>query len=284
MTRSMDAAKTGRGGLVRGLAGACHPVPTVAVTTVSALLAAGVGLSAGRVVLVAAAVLTGQLSIGWSNDRIDAARDVSSGRSDKPMARGQVSPAIVAIAAAVALLLTIALSALLGPLAAGAALTLVASGWAYNLGLKATVFSGVPYLVGFGALPAVPYLALPGHPWPPWWAPVTGALLGFGAHFANVLPDLRDDEATGVRGLPQRLGARTGVIVMATALAGASVVLGFGPASASMAYALAASAIGILAAATTAVVAIRNPDSPAAFRITLLIAVFDVGLLIAIAT
>jgi 4-hydroxybenzoate polyprenyltransferase len=250
---------------------------------VSALLAAGVGLSVGRVVLVAAAVLTGQLSIGWSNDRIDAARDRSTGRSDKPVASGQVLPARVATAAAAALLATIVLSALLGPFAAGAALTLVASGWAYNLGLKATMFSAVPYLVGFGALPAVPYLALPGHPWPPWWAPVTGALLGFGAHFANVLPDLRADEATGVRGLPQRLGARSGVIVMAAALAGASVVLGVGPVSASMAYAVVATAVGVLGAASAAIAAIRNPDSPAAFRITLLIAVFDVGLLLAIA-
>ena len=283
MTGSVNAAKMRRGELLRGLAGACHPAPTVAVTTVSALLAVGVGLSMGRVVLVAAAVLTGQLSIGWSNDRIDAACDRSTGRSDKPVASGQVLPAMVATAAAAALLATIVLSALLGPFAAGAALTLVASGWAYNLGLKATVFSGVPYLVGFGALPAVAYLALPGHTWPPWWAPVTGALLGFGAHFANVLPDLRADEATGVRGLPQRLGARTGVIVMAAALAGASVVLGFVPASVSMAYSLVASAGGIFGAATAAIAAIRNPDSPAAFRITLLIAVFDVGLLLAIA-
>jgi 4-hydroxybenzoate polyprenyltransferase len=283
MTGSVGAAKMQRGDLLRGLVGACHPAPTLAVTTVSALLAAGVGLSVGRVVLVTAAVLTGQLSIGWSNDRIDAARDRSTGRSDKPVASGQVLPAMVATAAAAALLATIVLSVLLGRFAAGAALTLVASGWAYNVGLKATVFSGVPYLVGFGALPAVPYLALPGHQWPPWWAPMTGALLGFGAHFANVLPDLRADEATGVRGLPQRLGARTGVIVMAAALAAASVVLGFGPASVSMAHSLLASAAGILGAVTAAIAAIRNPDGPAAFRITLLIAVFDVGLLLAIA-
>lgn len=284
MTGAMDTAKTRPGAVLRGLGGACHPAPTVAVTVVATLLAAGVGLTAGRVVIVAAAVLSGQLSIGWSNDRIDAARDVSTGRSDKPVASGQVPPTIVATAAAIALVVTTVLSALLGPLAAAAALTLVASGWAYNLGLKATVFSGVPYLVGFGALPAAPYLALAGHPWPPWWVPVTGALLGFGAHFANVLPDLRDDAATGVRGLPQRLGAQAGVIVMAIALAGASTVLGFGPADASPVFAFVASALGVGAAAATAFVAIRNPDSPIAFRITMLIAVCDVGLVIAIAT
>jgi 4-hydroxybenzoate polyprenyltransferase len=54
---------------------------------------------------------------------------------------------------------------------------------------------------------------------------VTGALLGVGAHLLNALPDLADDEATGVRGLPQRLGATLvrwlapGVLLAGTAVA-----------------------------------------------------------------
>jgi 4-hydroxybenzoate polyprenyltransferase len=269
--------------LARGLANACHPAPTLAVTTVAILLAAGVGLTAGRIALLGAAVFTGQLSIGWSNDGIDASRDASTGRSDKPVASGRVPLSVVAGASALALLTTAVLSALLGPPAAAAALTLVAAGWAYNLGLKATVLSGAAYLVGFGALPAVPYLASPGHPWPPWWVPVTGALLGFGAHFANALPDLRADAATGVRGLPQRLGTRAGVVVMAVTLAAASIVLGFGPGSTSLAVACAAAAVGVAGAAGATVAVTRAPESPAAFRITLLIALLDVALLIAIA-
>ena len=53
----------------------------------------------------------------------------------------------------------------------------------------------------------------------------TGALLGVGAHLLNALPDLADDEATGVRGLPQRLGATAvrwlapGVLLVGTAVA-----------------------------------------------------------------
>jgi 4-hydroxybenzoate polyprenyltransferase len=273
-----------RSSLVAGLVGAAHPVPTAGVTLVTAVLAAGVGRPAGQVTLIAAAVLTGQLSIGWSNDTIDAGRDARSGRGDKPVATGGVPRALVTGAAGVALLVTIGLSALLGPRAGTAALILVAAGWAYNLGLKSTLLSGATYVVGFGALPAVPYLAEPGHPWPPWWVPVTGALLGLGAHFANVLPDLRADADTGVRGLPQRLGPRVGVVVMAITLAAASVVLGFGPASASLARSLVASSLGVLAAAVVAVVAARAPQSPAAFRLTLVIAVLDAALLITLVT
>ena len=45
-------------------------------------------------------------------------------------------------------------------------------------------------------------------------------------HFSNVLPDLEDDERTGVRGLPHRLGRRVSAAVAAGALvAGATAVL-----------------------------------------------------------
>ncbi|MFT7839817.1 UbiA family prenyltransferase [Saccharothrix sp. BKS2] len=272
-------ARTGRG-LARGLLEACHPVPGLAVTLVAVALAVGTGLTPGRVALLGAAVFTGQLSIGWSNDWVDAARDRAVGRTDKPVATGAVPPAVIATAASTALVTTIVMSSLLGVIAAAALLIGVAAGWAYNLGLKATVWSGATYLIAFGALPVAPYVASPGQPWPPWWVPVVGALLGFGAHFANVLPDLRADAETGVRGLPHRLGPRTGVIVMAGALAAASVVLGVAPATTSTAFALTVSATGIALAAATTAAAVRAPRGPLAFRLTIGIAVLDVALLI----
>ncbi|MFC4855803.1 UbiA family prenyltransferase [Actinophytocola glycyrrhizae] len=268
--------------LARGLVGACHPVPGLAVTVVAVVLAAGVGLGAGQVALLGAAVFTGQLSVGWSNDWIDAARDRAVGRRDKPVAAGSVPLRAVAVAASAALLATVVLSLLLGLLPAAALLVGVAAAWAYNLGLKATIWSGATYLLAFGALPVAPYVALPGQPWPPWWVPVVAALLGFGAHFANVLPDLRADAETGVRGLPHRLGPRTGVIVMAVALAAAAVVLGIAPATTSAAFALTSSAVGVTLAVATGVSAVRAPRGPLAFRFTMAIALLDVVLLIAV--
>ncbi|HET6259008.1 MAG TPA: hypothetical protein VFE39_10195, partial [Pseudonocardia sp.] len=46
----------------------CHPEPTVAVTLMVTALAVTTGRDVAGVLLVAAAVLTGQLSIGWLND------------------------------------------------------------------------------------------------------------------------------------------------------------------------------------------------------------------------
>jgi 4-hydroxybenzoate polyprenyltransferase len=207
------------------LLGAAHPGPALAVTVLSGLLAAAVDLDAGHVALVVAAVLTGQLSIGWSNDLIDLRRDRVVGRTDKPLATGAISERTVRIACAVAVAATVPLSVLCGLLAGLVHLVAVASGWAYNLGLKSTPWSWAPYALAFGALPVFVSLVAEPHDVPPLWLPLAGALLGVGAHFVNVLPDLGDDEATGVRGLPHRIGARWSQVVAATVLVGATVVI-----------------------------------------------------------
>jgi 4-hydroxybenzoate polyprenyltransferase len=161
-------------------------------------------------VLVAPAVLAGQLSIGWSNDGFDARRDAASGRTDKPVPAGAVGLRAVAVAAAAALAVSVTLSFALGAAAGLINLVMMAAGWAYNAGLKSTLASGLTYVVGFGLIPAFAASTLPGHPAPRAAVTAAAALLGLGAHFANVLPDLAGDEATGVRGLPQRLASGAG--------------------------------------------------------------------------
>ncbi|GAA6525494.1 UbiA family prenyltransferase [Intrasporangium sp. DVR] len=216
-------------GVTRGLTLACHPGPTLAVTTFTALLAASAGHTPARGALVTSAVLAGQLSIGWSNDLVDAARDRAVNRSDKPVARGDVSEGTVRAATAVALVACIVLSLACGIASATVHLLLgVASGWAYNLWFKRTVVSPLPYAVAFAALPAVVTLALPDPVWPDGWVMLTGALLGTGAHLLNALPDLADDEATGVRGLPHRLGPVVVRWLAPAVLLAASVVAALG--------------------------------------------------------
>jgi 4-hydroxybenzoate polyprenyltransferase len=208
---------------------ATHAGPTVAVTTVATLLSVATGAPATRVFLVFAAVLAGQASIGWSNDWLDADRDRAVARADKPVVQGAVAPSRLRSAALVAVVLAAALSLLLGIVPGLLLLVLVASGWAYNAGLKRTAWSVVPYLTGFGALPAGVVAAAPGTPSAPWWLVTAGAALGASAHLANVAPDLEDDLATGVRGLPHRLGAQLSAVTGALALGGASLLLVLGP-------------------------------------------------------
>ena len=233
-----------------GLARACHPGPALAVTALTALLAAGAGHTLARGALVTAAVGTGQLTIGWSNDLIDAGRDRVVGRLDKPVARGEVTERVVRVALGVAAVLCVGLSLACGFASAAVHLLLgVASGWAYNLGLKRTVWSALPYAVAFGALPAVVTLALPARVWPAAWVMAAGALLGVGAHLLNALPDLADDEQTGVRGLPHRLGARRVRWLAPAVLVLASAVALAGPAGAPSPVAWAAFALCLVLAA-----------------------------------
>ena len=82
--------------------GSSHPLPSLAVTVLATVVSAAAGRSAAGCALVAATVLTGQLSIGWCNDLLDLGRDRAAGRTDKPLALGQVPPRLVAIACGVA--------------------------------------------------------------------------------------------------------------------------------------------------------------------------------------
>lgn len=262
------------------LARASHPEPTLAVTVMAAALAVTTGRTAVGVLLVGGAVLAGQLSIGWLNDHLDAERDQAVGRRDKPVAAGAVSKWAVGAAAVVAALVCLPLSLASGLLAGLVHLVAVASGWTYDLGLKSTPASVLPYLVSFALLPVFVVLGGAGSSAPPWWLPVAGALLGAGAHFANVLPDLDDDIATGVRGLPHRLGAAGSRVAAAALLLGASAVLAVGVLAAGSPV-LAALA-PVLAAAVLAVglVAGRRPGSRAPFRAVTVVALIDVALLI----
>jgi 4-hydroxybenzoate polyprenyltransferase len=264
---------------LRGLIGAAHPGPTVAVTVLAALLAVAAELSVWRGALATLVVLLGQLSIGWSNDWLDAARDARVGRDDKPVATGAVSAERVATAARVAVVAAVVASLPLGWRAALAHTLLVICGWAYNLGLKSTVWSWAPYALAFGVLPAVVTWSRTDPVPPATWAVAAGALLGMGAHLANVLPDLDDDRATGVRGLPHRLGRRLTGVLAATVLFAASATIALGPTGAPTAAPLAGLGVAAVLAAVAAAAALRA-GSRLPFTAAVLIALVDVALLV----
>jgi 4-hydroxybenzoate polyprenyltransferase len=205
---------------------AAHAGPTVAVTLFAlAFGVLGTDLGPGRLGLLVLAVLTGQLTIGWTNDWADAGRDAAAGRTDKPVAAGEVSRRAVGVAAVVAAGSTVVLSLLLGVVPGAVHLVVVASGVAYDLGLKSTLASPVPYAVAFGLLPGVATLSAAQAAWPPLAVSVAGGLLGVAAHFANTVPDAEDDARTGVAGMPQRVGPRGSALLAVLVLTAAALVL-----------------------------------------------------------
>jgi len=263
----------------RGLLVAAHAPPAAVVTLLGLGLALGAGAALPRALLVTAAVAAGQLSVGWSNDWLDAARDARVGRRDKPTVTGAVSPATLRVAALGALAACTLLSLATGLRPGLLHLAAVASAWAYNAGLKSTVVSWLPYAVSFGLLPAFVVLAA-GRPAVPAWLVGAGALLGVGAHVANVLPDLEDDHATGVRGLPHRLGRRTSSVLAPVVLAAGSVVALVGPAGAPGPTAVTLTGAAVALAVAAGVVGVVRPRSRAPFLLSMAVAVVCLGQLV----
>lgn len=281
--RTTPAGGAGRrapGAAVRGLVRACHPEPAVAVTALVTALAAASGQTAAGCVLVAVAVLAGQVSVGWSNDLLDLRRDTAAGRTDKPLVAGVPRPRTVRIATGAAVPVCVAASLACGPVAGAAHLAGVAAAWTYNAGLKRTVWSWLPYAVAFGLLPAFVTLGLPSRPAPPAWALAAGALLGVGAHITNVLPDIEADLATGVRGLPQRLGHRRSRLLAPMPLLCAAAVLVLGPPGPPGAAGWTALAVTGVAALATVAPAAARPHARLPFLATLAMAATSVGLLL----
>ncbi|MBC7291937.1 MAG: UbiA family prenyltransferase [Actinotalea sp.] len=277
----MDPRTTGR--LRRtalGLALACHTGPTVVVTALSAAVAVALDAPGPVLAVVVVSVLLGQLSIGWSNDWIDAPRDLRVARADKPVVRGLVGIGVLRAGAVGAAVGGTTLPFVLGPGPGAAHLVLVASGWLYNAGLKSTAWSWLPYATAFGALPAFVVLALPGSPRPAPWLVLVGALLGVGAHLANVLPDLEDDAATGVRGLPHRLGRRwTGVLAPALLAAGTGTAV-LAPAGPPGPGAVVVGGLAVVLGIVAGAVGVVRPRSRLPFTLAMVVAVLCVVALV----
>ncbi len=265
---------------LRALALSTHPGPGIAVTVIAVLLGVAGGLDPWRIALLGLVMALDQASVGLSNDWIDADRDRAVGRADKPVARGDIPASLarnVAFATAVA---SVVVSIPLGWPAVLSHLVFLVSAWCYNAGLKGTPVSVLPYLVSFGILPSIVALAAAPPALAPWWAMAAGALLGAGAHFANVLPDLDDDARTGIRGLPHRLGRVPALIVTWVALLAAAASLAYGI-GLDTPLAVAGLAIAAVIAIAGLVLGMRRAPTRVLFRLVILAALVDVVMLVA---
>jgi 4-hydroxybenzoate polyprenyltransferase len=205
---------------------AAHFGPTVIVTTVSFLLSL-TQYSLIDSLRVAIAIFAGQLVVGWSNDFIDAPLDIAAHRTKKPIVSKEINPEQLKKSILVALFVALILS-LFSPL--GLTGTLIhflgiLSATFYNLKLKPTILSPLPYIVSFGALPWAIYL--PAGNQPPLWLFIDFMLIAVAFHFFNVLKDFQWDINQGILGLPQRLGKNVSLIISISLVVSALLVFIF---------------------------------------------------------
>jgi len=169
-------------------------------------------------------ILMTQISISAMNEWADRERDAAAHRW-RPVALGRI-PAPVALGLAVAF----ALMAIPGALAFGLmSLALVVLGvglgWTYDLVLKPTPFSFVPFAFAFPLLVVWVGIASNRPLSSPLLIFAAGAPLATAIHLADGLPDEAADATAGVRTLVAALGHRQAIRVMQSLLALGAVVI-----------------------------------------------------------
>ncbi len=207
-----------------GLLRASHFGPNILVTLIS-LFFAQLYWWEGPAIVIAFGVFCGQLVVGWSNDIIDYQDDLLHNRQKKPLVSGQISLKLLQNSLRVMLPIAIVIN-LFGPLGLiGGGLSVLAIGLAvaYNFYFKFTIFSWLPYAIAFGSLPSC--MALSKDEAPALWMWLGGALLGTAAHFLNVIKDMEQDKASGIKGLPQRLRTRASLVIAIVLIAAAVVLI-----------------------------------------------------------
>jgi 4-hydroxybenzoate polyprenyltransferase len=196
---------------LKGLLKASHFGPTLIVTTISFAVSTFYWWE-GPAYVIAFGVFTGQLVVGWSNDLYDLEDDLKHQRSKKPLVAGLITKEYLQKWLRFMVPFSFVAN-LLGPLGikGGSVYMLgIACGVAYNFYFKFTMLSPLPFAIAFAALPSCVVISKDLNP--PLWMLLGGALFGMAAHFINVIKDMDQDQASGIKGLPQRLGKAKSIV------------------------------------------------------------------------
>ena len=142
-------------------------------------------------------MLCAQSAIGVTNDYCDRDLDAAS-KPWKPIVAGVVRPRDALILAGLLIVAAAALAATLGLGSFGLAMLGMGCGLAYDVRLKRTIWSALPFMVAIPVLPAWVWLTLGAWEAVLWWLLPLGALIGLALHLANTLPDIDADAAYGI--------------------------------------------------------------------------------------
>ena len=203
---------------VKGLLKASHFGPTLIVTTISFAVATFYWWE-GPAYVIAFGVFTGQLVVGWSNDLYDYDDDLKHQRVKKPLVSGLITKQYLQKWLRFMVPFSF-IANLLGPLGIKGGLVYmlgIACGVAYNFYFKFSILSPLPYAIAFAALPSS--VAISKDINPPNWMIFGGALFGMAAHFINVIKDMNQDQASGIKGMPQQLGKVKSIVAAAILIA-----------------------------------------------------------------
>jgi 4-hydroxybenzoate polyprenyltransferase len=175
-----------------------HPFPSVLDGAVTALLALLAGAGLVRVSLLSGSMIALQVSIGALNDLVDAERDRGR-KAGKPIPADLVGRRAAQAVIVAGLGLGLGLSATVGPMPLVIAVVGTASGYVYDLRLKATPWAWLPFAVGIPLLPVFAWVGATGRVPPAFGILIPIAVLaGAGLALVNGLVDVERDRAAGL--------------------------------------------------------------------------------------
>jgi 4-hydroxybenzoate polyprenyltransferase len=190
-----------------GLVRLVHPFPSILDGLVSGAVASLAGAPPIDALRLGLAMTALQFGIGATNDVVDAPRDAGH-KPGKPIASGLVSPPVAGAVGVAGFGAGLVLSSASGAPTVALALAVIGIGLAYDLRLKGTAWSWLPFAVGIPILPAFGWLGATGTLPPLFWflVPITVAA-GAGLAIANALADVERDDAAGTASIATALGA-----------------------------------------------------------------------------
>jgi len=178
---------------------------TLVLVAIAGLAGRGVP-DAVRVLELAGTMLPIQLCIGVINDVVDLPADTVA-QPYKPLVRGALRRSTAAWVGAALGAIGLGVAATINLATLGLAAAALGAGLAYDLGLRRTPFSWVPWWGGMAVLPLLAYASVGSIPSRLFVLIPLSALIAIGLHLANALPDIDADRRAVVRSLPVVLGA-----------------------------------------------------------------------------
>lgn len=189
------------------------PILVVLAATAGFAVIAADGMPAASVLSrLLLAMLGGQVAIGAVNEVVDREFDATV-RPTKPIPAGYVTVRGAMILTASGLVAMTALSASFGWASLALCTLGTGAGLAYDLWLKRTLLSWLPYLIALPLLPLWVFTALRGFEPRLLLLYPLGAMTVVGVHLSQALPDVARDRAGAIRSITSLLGERRSILL-----------------------------------------------------------------------
>lgn len=193
-------------------------------TALFGLLAAGGDPAPGQFALLLIGMLGGQIAIGATNEWCDREADAID-KPHRPIPAGLVPRSGALVLAAFGLLAMTLAGLALGVWGFLLLIVMIGAGLVYNVKLKRTPLSWLPYFVALPLVPTWAWVVMERFQPELLWLYPIGALFVLAIHISQTLPDIGADRSRGEHGISVILGRRWAEVAIWLAAFGSTLAV-----------------------------------------------------------